>query len=185
MDDDKNRNWYQKYLQAGEYVRWSGKPGPGHFLTGPLLIETLVSLVVGVFFVIFFFAAFGHWGPNEPRFFRLYSYVIFAIAIAQFVLPLPIKYVIRQTSRYAVTNRRVLRYRAGKLEALDKVRMPSLYTTIFKDGRGTLRFGKRNDYYEEQYPAGFRRQWQWHDPVFSLENVEDPNRVELLIRSME
>ena len=88
----------------------------------------------------------------------------------------------------AITNRRVLQCRCGRIVSMNTDRLPEVHMTVHKDGSGTLAF--------DRYGRGSSR-YIWGNGVFAdasgkggmvdpiLENIPDVNRVYRILMGQE
>lgn len=170
--------WYKPFLQEGETVRWAGKPGVCPFWTTEnapvILLAPLCSLFLSAIGAALFFML-THGLQRQPA--AMAGAIALALPLAvclihigfvQWITP---RLLLRRTA-YVITDKRILRRRGRRIDALDTLHLPEVTLRPEKDGHGSLLFGRhpmetvvgygRNS----QEFAGIRREpfALWHVP---------------------
>jgi hypothetical protein len=127
-------------LLSGERIVWAGQPMTGLMFTARDLFLVPFSVVWCGFAIVWTAAAaFGGAGP-----FALFGLIFVAVGLGITVGRFLVDAWLRRSTRYALTNRRVLILRTAPTAdfvALPLDRLPQARLTERKDGRGTIRFG--------------------------------------------
>lgn len=140
--------WYEPYLQRGEAVCWAGKPGLRPFWTNEnapiVLMAPLCSLFLGAIGAALYHML-THGLQRQP-----------AAMLGTFALALPLivyliyigfvqwfsSWVLLRRTEYVITDKRILRRRGRRIDALDTLRLPDVTLRPEKDGHGSLLFGR-------------------------------------------
>ena len=147
----------QPYFTEGEYVLWSGRP------EGKNKNESVALVPFGIFFLVFsliwtvaaFF--FGDW------------LVFVGIPFILMGLYLLVgRTIIRNMTRYVITNKKIYRRQLGKVKMMDMSHLPPMRVARMDDGRGSIYFGERSEYSDEKVVYG---------AIFDIECVNDINQV--------
>lgn len=137
------RNWYQDYMTDGERVMWESEP-----------VGFRWSAVGRDFAMLLAFAAAVSWGgfilqmlltdqnvPGEMQAFMLIVIGLWLLMAGhEFIGPWLVRQRGLRSAAYVVTDRRILRRRAGLVDSLLISQLPEPILTDEHDGRGTIRF---------------------------------------------
>ena len=177
MNEQELYNRVRSYLPATEKVLWIGRPGMGHLFKPLDLILVPFSFVWARWGVIGILPGF-QTVPNDLRpiiypVLLLFVAVGIYLTVGRFLLTI----ILRRNTFYAVTDRRICRWRFGDLHAI--ARRSARYLVIpYKDGRGTVYFStedRRAASAEFDIPAGFEF------GAFTLDNVPEISEVERIL----
>jgi hypothetical protein len=136
MDDFAGR------LLGDERVLWSGRPAQGIRLT-PADALLIPFSIVWCGFVAFWEATV--IAVNAPLLFKLWGVPFILVGLYLLAGRFFIDAWLRDHTRYAVTNRRILITRSGRfaaLVALDRDKLPMMEVQERRDGNGTITFGQ-------------------------------------------
>lgn len=137
------RNWYQAYMTGGERVMWESEPE-----------KRGLSLYVRDVAVLGALAVAGGWGgfilhmlltdQNVPIEIQVFMTIIIGLwvlfAAHEFIGPWMARQRGLRSASYVITDRCILRNRAGMVDGLLLSQLPEPILTDEKDGRGTIRF---------------------------------------------
>jgi hypothetical protein len=175
-------------LLEGERFIWSGRPRLGMFLTRHDILLIPFSLMWGGFAIFWENSVLR---TNAPLIFRLWG-IPFVLAGLYFTVG---RFVVdawlRDKTRYAVTNRRILIARSGvwgNLTALSLDLLPEVQLSPQANGRGTLRFGPSSaSQWAWSGRGGFASMSPALDPTPQFIGIEDAqdvfNQIQRAIRS--
>ncbi len=163
----------QACLLAEEYVVWRGRPVEGHMLAPNDVFLIPFSIMWGGF------AIFWEWSviiTGAPLLFKIWGIPFVLVGLYMMGGRFFVQKAVQRSTYYAITNRRILRCRRGRVSSLDRNAMPQMQMFVNKDGSGTITFGnvRRNSY---GYWWSFSGMAQEGANGFSLENVPDVNQV--------
>lgn len=137
-------------LLPGETFIWQGKPDLGlrvrrSDVTGLLALAACLTCLVQSFFYVSGIAAVSHW-------------VVFAAAtVLMFILSAASELMIKASSKYAVTNKRVLALsKQGpqvRSYAIDLTQINSVHSSCRNDDSGTIVFNKKNNFLVNTFGA--------------------------------
>jgi hypothetical protein len=129
-------------LLEDERILWSGRPAQGLRLT-PADALLIPFSIVWCAFVTFWEAAV--IAVNAPLLFKLWGVPFILVGLYLLAGRFCIDAWLRERTRYAVTNRRILITRSGRfaaLVALDRDKLPVIEVQERRDGHGTITFGQ-------------------------------------------
>ncbi len=130
------------HLLNGETIIWSGRPAQGLRPTPADWLLIPFSLMWGGFAI--FWEAMVLAAPKTPLFFKLWGIPFVLIGLYLMIGRFVHDAWIRRNMQYAVTNKRILIFRAGpftNFTAMSLDRVPEMNLAGDADGRGTIRFG--------------------------------------------
>jgi hypothetical protein len=133
----------QNNLVSGEKILWSGQPIQGLTLTSRDVFLIPFSILWGSF-AIFWELMVLH-APRVPFIMRLWGIPFVLVGLYLMVGRFFFDAWLRQGMEYAVTNKRVLIYRAPPFSRFIALKLDNLPQTELiqrNDGRGTIRFGQ-------------------------------------------
>ena len=177
--------WLQQCLVMDEYVLWRGRPVQGRIFTGRDVFMIPFSIMWGGFAI---FWELSVTLSGAPVFFRLWGIPFVLVGLYMMVGRFCVQAYILKRTFYAITSRRVLQCRCGRIVSLNTDRLPEVHMTVHKDGSGTLAF--------DRYGRGNFR-YAWGNGVFAdasgkagmvdpvLENIPDVNRVYRILMGQE
>jgi hypothetical protein len=136
-------NEFTNRLLDREEIIWSGRPATGLLFTGQDIFLIPFSLLWGGIVLFGAFATLTQT-KEQPGFPALFLIPFVLIGIYLIVGRFIVDAWLRTSTRYALTNKRILILRAapfGKFTALNLDRLPEMSLSESANGRGTLRFG--------------------------------------------
>ena len=161
---EKEFDFCQSYFTKDEYVLWQGRP------EGKNKLESVATIPFGIFFLVFGVV----WIVVCALFWGWMALVgIPFIGISIYLLI--VRDIIRNTSYYVITNRKIYRKQLGKIKFMEIASLPSMRMERMDDGRGTIYFGERDGYSDEEMPV--------YGMTFSIECVPDINSVYQIIKN--
>lgn len=183
--------WYAPFLQPDETVRWNEKPGLRPFWTNEnapiVLLAPLCSLFLGAIGTALY-SMLTHGLQRQPiamigtlaLVLPLIVYLIY-IGFFQWISPWML---LRQTE-YVITDKRILRRRGKRIDALDMLRLPDITLRPEKDGHGSLLFGR----HPMEMAVGYGRNAPEFVGVrrepFALWHVSQAREVLMLLRTTD
>ena len=192
--------WYESYMTPGEKILWQGEPAsdaPRFTKEDAKSLLFLPFLGMGAFMLHAIFT-------SEPPELVLWSFgaiiVIWVLGVLFSTLaPLLYRQWMQKDMAYAVTDRRILRYRRGTVDALDVAHLPKGRVLPTKDGCGTITFSMEKMTAVHASPGGFHvsmhmpQEWLTgllHTSLaslnsFDLYHIAEAERVLALIRSVD
>lgn len=157
-------------------MRWVGKPQPGRLYTRQDLQNMGVSLFPLAFIAFWLYQVTRH---GVIPFTIFGSFIALRVLYPGFLYPLYRRWLIPRTE-YAVTNRRILRLRNGRTDALDCASLPPVRIDMEQSGMGTLRFVYPRQERNGRISVPFSTDSDQH--AFILYNLENAAQVMDLIR---
>lgn len=139
----RDMNWFEPYMTPGERALWTGEPAKRSLslraMEAVFLLLTLLAVGWGSFVLYPVLTAEG-WPPTV--------YIVFAVivgywilmAVYQFTWPWLRRMKGLHSASYAITDRRILRCRAGLVDGLLLAHLPTPHLALEKDGSGSIRF---------------------------------------------
>ncbi len=171
LDDYKEYNQFREYLSGDEYIIWQGRPEKGHIRSEERRVGKECVIASG-----------------GPFFFKLWGIPFVLVGLYMIVGRFFVQQYMRGRTRYAITDKRVLQIRGGKLTCLDRNALPEIQLTVNRDGSGTIAFG--NGYsFQPWGQHAFRGFVGMHGNMYGpsmrparydrpiLENIRDVNQV--------
>lgn len=159
----KEYDFCLSYFTKDEYILWQGKP------EGKNNLEIGGTVPFGVFFL-----GFGVVWVIVSLFFWQWMALLGIPFIAVGLYFLIFREIIRNDSRYVITNKKIYRKQLGKIKFMDMLSLPPMRIERMDDGRGSIYFGERDEYSDgERTPLGM---------TFSIECVPDVNSVYKIIK---
>jgi hypothetical protein len=134
------QNGFRGKLLPGERIVWAGQPMSGLMFTARDLFLVPFSVVWCGFAIVWTTGVALSGGGAFALFGLIFVAVGLGISVGRFLVDAWL----RRSTRYALTNRRVLILRTAPTAdfvALSLGRLPQARLTERKDGRGTIRFG--------------------------------------------
>ena len=185
LDDYKEYNQFREYLSGDEYIIWQGRPEKGHIFCKYDFYMVPFSLLCGGFAIFWEASVIASGGPF---FFKLWGIPFVLVGLYMIVGRFFVQQYMRGRTRYAITDKRVLQIRGGKLTCLDRNALPEIQLTVNRDGSGTIAFG--NGYsFQPWGQHAFRGFVGMHGNMYGpsmrparydrpiLENIRDVNQV--------
>ena len=180
MDDLFEYQWARSYMTDGELILWTGKPGRGHLLSVRDIFMIPFSILWCGFAVFWEYSAIKEGAPFFfPIFGGFFVLVGLYITVGRFL----VQVLQRRRTEYVITTRSILRRRGGRVDVLPTNRLPEMRVDARRDGSGSIFFGSKS-----------YGRWTWYssevdffgiDKRFSIEAVDDINRVVEIIRSAD
>jgi hypothetical protein len=174
---------FAERLLRGEKIVWSGRPARGLLFTGQDWLLIPFSLLWGGFALFWESSVLN--APNAPMIMKLWGVPFVLIGLYFIVGRFLVDAWIRGTTRYAITNKRILILRSGPFSAFVALSLNQLPQTSLSEsanGRGTIRFG------EQVSPRGGRGISSLApslDPTPQFIAIEDARRVFDAIQSTQ
>jgi hypothetical protein len=164
-------------LLSGEQIVWEGRPFAGILFRSVDVFLVPFSLLWGGF-ALFWNASV--WTTDAELSFKIFGLPFLLIGLYAILGRFLADMVIRKSTSYFITNRRVLIARGSKLKSLDIKRLPSIELDERSDGSGSIRFGASGGLFSGQNNFGI---WQpTFDPTPQLIRVPDARRVYELLQ---
>ena len=166
MDNNANHSEYdflKYYFLPDEYILWAGKSkGTDPFQKIFMVPFGVILLLFSSLVIVWGIIDEGNLGPlvTGVPFFGMSLYLIFGRAL------------IVKNTIYVVTNYKIYRCRANKVDTLDMKKLPIVRAESRKDGTGTMYFGERT------YVAGGKRAY---GNDFSIEHVDNFAELQRII----
>lgn len=168
---EENR-FYVPYMTEGESVLWQGRPEPGRLMLG----SDAYLIVFGLFWSVFA-SAMGY------VLLRDYSLVAGLCCLPPVLFGLYLlvgcyfhRAWLWKRTYYVITNKKLLRMQAGRVDVVPGEKMPRLYISRRRDGSGSIHLGRAR-----HHSKGFRRLAAGDSGLFSLVNISDVDRVRNLL----
>ncbi len=141
MENYNNFEWINAEILPGEVVLWKGTPSSKQLLTAADIFLIPFS-IVWCAFAIFWESAVIIDGPVIFKFFGLpFVFVGLYISFGRFIHQ---KYILDRTY-YALTDKRALFYRNGKIASCDYTKENFIQLKTSKNGLGTISFGQNDN----------------------------------------
>lgn len=171
MENFNDFSFASKLLTNGEQILWQGKPGSGNLIgkyDSILIPASILWCGFAIFWEIDAIVNFGDLSLIVPG--------IFFVLIGLYLVFGRFLYTsyMRERTSYVITNYKIIRNRNGKIDFLDKRKLPAMSVYMFKNGYGTIHFGHHNP-----ISSGYLSFSQ--SGMFSLENIPDPIAVQQII----
>nr|MBR4279940.1 hypothetical protein [Clostridia bacterium] len=136
-----DRYWYEPYMTDGEKLLWQGKPAEN---APTFCKEDAKSLLFLPFlgmggFMLYTIASSGAPGSLLMGFGAVIGVWVLGVLLSS-LGPTLYRLWLQGDMAYAVTDRRILRYRRGTVDALDVAHLPKGRVLPTKDGCGTVTF---------------------------------------------
>lgn len=173
MDNYEQYGQFRGCLLPDEYVVWQGSPVKGHLFSQRDIYMIPFSIMWGGFAIFWEMTAVA---SGAPFFFKLWGIPFVLVGLYMIAGRFFVQQFVRGRTYYAVTNKRILIYRSGKVSSLDRNYAPEMNMTVNRDGSGTIVFGeiRRNAYgYWWSYTGSMKQNMNG----FVLENIPDVNQV--------
>ncbi|WWR16772.1 hypothetical protein V1224_04875 [Lachnospiraceae bacterium JLR.KK008] len=177
MDDYDGYGQFTGCLLFDEHLVWKGRPVKGHVFSQRDIFMIPFSIVWGGFAIFWEVSAVV---SGAPVFFCLWGIPFVLVGLYMIAGRFFVQQYMRGITYYAVTDRRVLISRGGKISSLNRSCAPEMHMTVNRDGSGTIMFGNvRSNAY------GYW--WTYHGSAqqdmngFALENIPDVNQVYRLL----
>ena len=164
MEYNTHNNEYEfarGYFLPDEYELWRGKS------KGMDSHQKMMMIPFGIFFLGFAIfwtvaasAAGGPFGLFGLPFIAVGAYIVFG------------KNIVGKKTYYVITNKRIYRSQAGRVDMVDLANLPPMRTTGHSNGAGSIYFG------EHHYRMNGRNHY---GVVFSIENVDNIAEVQRII----
>lgn len=161
-------------LVDGEYILWKGKPEKGRMFA-------LSDLYIIPLSIVFFMMAISNVIETlidenvvvtDYLFSTVYMLIVLYVLFGRFIHSA----LIRKYSCYVVTNKKIIRKRFRKIDTLDLNSIPTMDTQIYKNGNGTISFG-RVGYYQRRNTITLPES----NGKYVLENIADAVKVQDII----
>ena len=167
-------DFVKKLLVSEEYILWKGKPEKGKIFSVSDLYTVPISIVFFVVAIgnVFETVSNKNATVTEYLFCAVYFLIVTYVLFGRFIHTA----IIRKHSCYVVTNKKIIRKRLGKIDTLDLKSLPTMDAQIYKNGNGTISFG-RIGYYRRKYTVTFPDS----NGRYVLENIADAARVQSII----
>ncbi|MBR3765511.1 MAG: hypothetical protein IKK57_13295 [Clostridia bacterium] len=149
--------WYEPWITPGEKILWQGEPAPD---APRFTKEDAKSLLFLPFLGAGVFMLY-NIARSDPPEWVLWSFGgiigIWLLGVLFSTLaPLLYRLWLTPGMAYAVTDRRILRYRRGTVDALDVIHLPRGRVIPTKDGCGTITFAMDKTTAVHVSPGGFQ-----------------------------
>lgn len=164
MDYNTNNNEYdfaRPYFLPDEYEIWRGKS------RGMNSRQKMIMIPFGLFFLAFAViwtvgagAIAGPMGLFGLPFIAVGVYILFG------------KNIVGKKTYYVITNKRIYRSQAGRVDMVDFANLPPMRTQGHSNGTGSIYFG------EHHYRAHGNNHY---GVVFSIENIDNISEVQRII----
>ena len=164
MDYNTQSNEYgfaRAYFLPDEYELWRGKS------KGMSAQQKMIMIPFGIFFLAFALiwtvgasAVGGPFGLFGLPFIAVGAYIVFG------------KNIVGKKTYYVITNKRIYRSQAGRVDMVDLANLPPMRTQGHSNGAGSIYFG------EHHYRMNGRNHY---GVVFSIENVDNIAEVQRII----
>lgn len=155
LRNDREPDALGGHLASGEHVLWSGRPDAARHFSRADLVAVPFSLVWAGFALFWEITVIA---SGAPIFFPLFGAVFVLIGLYMTVGRFARRWYRRRRTRYAVTNRRVLKLeRRGATEHVESAFLAALgavTSSLRRDGSGTVEFGADAPVFEESREAG-------------------------------
>ncbi len=192
--------WYEPYTTPGETLLWEGAPAENAPLFQKEDAKSLLFLPFLGFggFILYTIATSGAPAWVLGGFGVIIGVWVLGVLLSS-LAPLLYRLWLTPELAYAVTNRRILRYRRGTVDALDIVSLPKGRVLPTREGCGTITFAIEQTSQVHISSTGFRFSMSmpqdWLSGLlrtslasldgFDLYNIADAEAVLALIRSVE
>ncbi len=165
------QEWTSEYLTTDEYVIWKGKPVKGHLFSLQDIFLIPFSLIWGGFAIFWELMVIV---ADAPLFFRLWGLPFVVIGLYMIAGRFFLQAHIRKYTRYAVTNKRILRIRKRQMDSLNYHLCPQRRIRQNKDGSGTIFFESSKN----QWSGEFQAVWSANRKMgFAMEHIPEVNKV--------
>ena len=164
MDYNTQNNEYdfaRGYFLPDEYELWRGKS------KGMSAQQKMIMIPFGIFFLMFALAwtvgasaVGGPFGLFGLPFIAVGAYILFG------------KNIVGKKTYYVITNKKIYRSQAGRVDMVDIANLPPMRTQGHSNGAGSIYFG------EHHYRAHGKTHY---GVVFSIENVDNIAEVQRII----
>ena len=164
MDYNTNNNEYdftRAYFLPDEYELWRGRSkgmDPRQKMT--MIPFGIFFLGFAIFWTVSASAAGGFFGLFGLPFIVVGAYLVFG------------KNVVGKKTYYVITNKRIYRSQAGRVDMVDLANLPPMRVVAHNGGAGSIYFG------EHYYRTGRNNHY---GVVFSIENVDDIATVQRIV----
>lgn len=164
MDYNTNNNEYdfaRAYFLPDEYELWRGRSkgmDPRQKMT--MIPFGIFFLGFAIFWTVSASAAGGFFGLFGLPFIVVGAYLVFG------------KNVVGKKTYYVITNKRIYRSQAGRVDMVDLTNLPPMRVVAHNGGAGSIYFG------EHYYRTGRNNHY---GVVFSIENVDDIATVQRIV----
>ena len=192
--------WYEAYITPGETLRWEGRPAerpPAFQKEDAKCLLFLPFLGVGGF-MLYTVASSDAPGWLMWGFCAIVGVWVLGVLLST-LAPLLYRLWLMPELAYAVTNRRILRYRRGTVDALDVAHLPQGRVLPTREGCGIITFAIERQTHVHVSGGGIRFSMSlpqdWLSGLlrtslasldsFDLYHIAQADRVLALIRSIE
>jgi hypothetical protein len=164
MEYNTHNNEYEfarGYFLPDEYELWRGKSkGMDPHQKMIMIPFGIVFLVFALFWTVSASAMGGPFGLFGLPFIAVGAYIVFG------------KNIVGKKTYYVITNKKIYRSQAGRVDMVDLANLPPMRTTGHSNGAGSIYFG------EHHYRSNGRNHY---GVVFSIENVDNIAEVQRII----
>lgn len=174
MENYDDYSFCNSLLLPGEGILWKGRPAKGHWINRDNIMHLLMSLFAVVFLVAWCLIVIWIGAPREMLLFGIVGFVFSVVNLLLYPLRTIRQ---RKSSRYVLTNRKLIRKVGKKVDALELHDLPRMYTSFRPDGTGTISIGHQT----ESVYYGFQRNVKSSVGLFRLDNIPDAARVYRMI----
>lgn len=176
MDLYDEYGWVDNCLYDNERVLWRGKPEEGHLLGQADVFAIPFSICWFGFAIVWETLAVT---GGAPFFFCLFGVPFIIVGLYITVGRFFVRKGRMNSTRYAITDKRVIRCVKGKVDFIDYSNGVKIHTKMNSDGTGTITFGENPSFNQWGGNAGF---WEMAgNNVFAMENISDVNEAYRLI----
>lgn len=182
--------WYAAHLQPGERVLWQGAPGHRPFWTNEnapmLLMLPLCAAVCGL--IGFAVQNIVSAGVRVPLPILLAAAALVLpvagwlvwLGLLQWVTP----WLLLRRTAYVITDKRILRLRGRRIDALDLLHEPEITLRPERDGHGSLLFGRHPMENATSFNKGPSEYHIFRREPFALWHVPEAKQVLGILRGV-